>query len=179
MSVKPSVNPAPAVQKKLEKLEKRAKITEALAALESQLPVSSRKPALGPPEPGAAADDDTEASEKATPLAASGLSHGMHILAEFVACVVVGSFLGFWFDRWLGSAPWGLIAFFFLGVAAGFWTLVKASSGPARGPDRGLDRGLANFSETRYRHQREGGTMGDSPKTRKSTEDEETQRRDV
>ncbi len=143
MSVKPSAKPSPAVQKKLEKLEKRAKITEALAALESQLPVSSRNPALGPPEPGAgaAADEDSKASEKATPLAASGLSAGMHILAEFVACVVVGSFLGFWFDRWLGSAPWGLIGFFFLGVAAGFWTLVKASAGPGRGPDRGPGRG--------------------------------------
>ena len=163
MSVKPSVDPAPAVHKKLEKLEKRAKITEALAALESQLPVSSRKPALGHPEPGE--DADTKASEKATPLAASGLSHGMHILAEFVACIAVGSFLGFWFDRWLGSAPWGLIGFFVLGVAAGFWTLVKASSRP------GLDRGLANFSETRYKPRREGGTLEDSPKTRKKTED--------
>ena len=141
MFVKPSVKPSSAVQKKLEKLEKRAKITEALSALESQLPVSSRNPALGHPDPGAksgaAADDATQDTEKATPLAASGLSAGMHILAEFVACVVVGSFLGFWFDRWLGSEPWGLIGFFFLGVAAGFWTLVKASGGPGRGPGRG------------------------------------------
>lgn len=40
--------------------------------------------------------------------------------------MLVGAGLGWWLDRWLGTTPWGFILLLLLGVAAGFWNLIKA-----------------------------------------------------
>jgi len=37
-----------------------------------------------------------------------------------IACVVIGVFLGWLLDRWLGTSPWLLIVCSLLGVAAAF-----------------------------------------------------------
>lgn len=44
---------------------------------------------------------------------------------ELVAGVAVGSFVGYYLDRWLGTTPWFFIICFFLGAAAGFRNLVR------------------------------------------------------
>ncbi len=41
---------------------------------------------------------------------------GIHL----VTCTVVGLVIGYFLDKWLGTAPWLTMIFFFLGVAAGF-----------------------------------------------------------
>jgi ATP synthase protein I len=38
---------------------------------------------------------------------------------SFVLAIVIGSAAGLWIDRTLGSSPWGLLVFFFLGLVAG------------------------------------------------------------
>ena len=37
-----------------------------------------------------------------------------------IACLAVGIFLGWLLDRWLGTTPWLLLVFTFLGIGAAF-----------------------------------------------------------
>ncbi|MBV5335963.1 AtpZ/AtpI family protein, partial [bacterium] len=53
----------------------------------------------------------------------------LRIGTELLAAMVVGVGGGLLFDRWLGTAPWGLIAWFFLGAAAGVLNVYRAISG--------------------------------------------------
>lgn len=48
---------------------------------------------------------------------------------DLVAAVAVGGTLGYFLDRWLGSKPWLMIVFLFLGFAAGFLNIYRAQMG--------------------------------------------------
>ncbi len=75
--------------------------------------------------------------ERAT--TASGYARGFRLSSELVAGVAVGAGLGWLIDRWLGTAPWGLIVFLLLGFAAGVLNVMR-SAGVVRGggvPDDG------------------------------------------
>jgi len=48
---------------------------------------------------------------------------------ELVAAMIVGVGGGLLFDRWLGTAPWGLIVMFFFGSAAGVLNVYRAVTG--------------------------------------------------
>lgn len=48
---------------------------------------------------------------------------------DLVAAVVVGGVLGYGIDRFLGTKPWGMIIFFFLGFAAGFLNIYRSQTG--------------------------------------------------
>jgi len=41
------------------------------------------------------------------------------VLVDMIAGLLVGGFLGYWLDRWLGWAPWSLVTGLVLGFAAG------------------------------------------------------------
>ena len=56
----------------------------------------------------------------------SGLARGLRLSTELVAGVLVGAFIGWALDRWLGISPWGLIVFLLLGFAAGVRNVVRA-----------------------------------------------------
>lgn len=45
---------------------------------------------------------------------------------DLVAALVVGALLGYVIDRWLGTTPWGMIIFLFLGFGAGFLNIYRA-----------------------------------------------------
>ena len=74
------------------------------------------------------------------PRGALGL--GFRMAIELAAALCVGLALGWVFDRLLGTRPWGLIVFFFLGIAAGMVNVFRAAKGvgygnpPAVGGDR-------------------------------------------
>lgn len=53
----------------------------------------------------------------------------LRIGTELLAAMVVGVGGGLLFDYWLGTAPWGLIVWFFLGAAAGVLNVYRAISG--------------------------------------------------
>ena len=55
------------------------------------------------------------------------LGRGFQIAIELVAALCVGLALGWLFDRALGTRPWGLIVFFFLGMAAGMLNVFRAA----------------------------------------------------
>jgi ATP synthase protein I len=57
----------------------------------------------------------------------SALGRAFRMSTEFVAGVIAGGGLGWLFDRWLGTSPWGLIVFLMLGFAAGIYNVMRAS----------------------------------------------------
>ncbi|MDE3176394.1 MAG: AtpZ/AtpI family protein [Pseudomonadota bacterium] len=60
--------------------------------------------------------------------AASAWSLGMKAGSEFVAAVVVGGAIGWGLDWLLHTKPGFTILFFLLGVAAGTWNVIRATS---------------------------------------------------
>jgi ATP synthase protein I len=65
----------------------------------------------------------------------SALARGFRLSTELVAGVLVGAFIGWALDRWLGISPWGMIVFLLLGFAAGVVNVMRAagvSSGPGQ-----------------------------------------------
>ncbi|HEU4660131.1 MAG TPA: AtpZ/AtpI family protein [Pseudolabrys sp.] len=58
---------------------------------------------------------------------ASAFARGFRLSTELVAGVLVGAFIGWLLDRWLGISPWGLIVFVLLGFAAGVLNVMRAA----------------------------------------------------
>ena len=79
------------------------------------------------------------------PQGDSGMSLGMRAGSEFVAAIVVGAGIGWALDHFLGTNPLFLIVFFFIGVAAGVWNVIKLTSpkGGGSGPDSPLSQSEA------------------------------------
>jgi ATP synthase protein I len=78
----------------------------------------------------------------------SGLGLALRVGVDMVAGVVVGAGMGYLLDRWLGTSPWRLVVFFFLGAAGGglnaYRTVTRGGFGqgpPERGDRRGDERG--------------------------------------
>ncbi len=68
---------------------------------------------------------------------AAGLGLGLRIGVELVAGVLVGVLIGWALDRWLGTRPWLMVLFFFLGAAAGIMNAYRVSTGAEREADSG------------------------------------------
>lgn len=58
----------------------------------------------------------------------TAFGQAFRLSSEMVVGVLVGGFIGWWLDYWLGTAPWLLLLFFFLGVAAGILNAVRAAN---------------------------------------------------
>lgn len=52
---------------------------------------------------------------------------GFSIAAQLVAGVLVGGAMGYYLDRWLGSAPWLMVLFLGLGFAAGLMNVIRTA----------------------------------------------------
>ncbi len=111
--------------------------------------MAPEKPADGPPggQPAEAADaelsrrlgslearlrdvDTRKAGGRHDPEAApkmSGIGQAMRLSTEFIAGIIVGGGAGWALDRWLGTRPWGMIVLLMLGMAAGFFNVVRAA----------------------------------------------------
>ena len=66
----------------------------------------------------------------------SAFARGFRLSTELVAGVLVGAFIGWALDRWLGISPWGLIVFLLLGFAAGVVNVMR-TAGISGGPGQG------------------------------------------
>ncbi|WP_182419183.1 AtpZ/AtpI family protein [Bartonella sp. HY038] len=53
-------------------------------------------------------------------------SYAIKLSSEFLAAIVVGVVLGLGFDQLIGTNPWGLIVFLFLGFAAGVMNVLRS-----------------------------------------------------
>jgi len=58
---------------------------------------------------------------------ASAMAVGLRLSSELVAGVVVGTILGWVFDRLLSTSPWGLIVFMLLGFVAGVMNVMRSA----------------------------------------------------
>ena len=58
-----------------------------------------------------------------------GLGLGLRIGVEMVSALGVGLAIGWGLDRWLGTKPWLMVVFFFLGAAAGILNVYRAATG--------------------------------------------------
>jgi ATP synthase protein I len=80
------------------------------------------------------ARDARQAAQTPTGAAARGnslgraMSAGLNVFSEFVAAIVVGAFVGWQADAWLGTKPWLMVAFLGLGTAAGFWNIYRIAA---------------------------------------------------
>ncbi|WP_419903592.1 AtpZ/AtpI family protein [Kiloniella sp.] len=59
--------------------------------------------------------------------AAGGMAVGFRISVEIVAALIMGFGIGYYLDLWLGTKPWLMIIFFFLGIGAAFVNVVRVA----------------------------------------------------
>ena len=71
-------------------------------------------------------------------LPTGGMALAGRVTTELVAGIVVGTFIGWAFDNWLGTTPTLMVVFFFLGSAAGMMNVWRALTG------RGMAAGVVN-----------------------------------
>ncbi len=61
-------------------------------------------------------------------LNSQGMGAGFRIAVEILAALVVGTGLGVLLDYWLGSKPWLMIVFFFVGSAAALRNVIRTAN---------------------------------------------------
>jgi ATP synthase protein I len=71
---------------------------------------------------------EARTTRKRTGFSEEGSSVGYRMVAELVSGVLGGLGLGWLFDKYAGTRPWGLIAGVLLGTVAGVILVVKAAS---------------------------------------------------
>jgi len=79
-----------------------------------------------------------ERQQRKTQLPTGGMALAGRVTTELVAGVVVGTFIGWALDNWLGTTPTLMVVFFFLGSAAGMMNVWRALTG------RGMAAGFVN-----------------------------------
>jgi ATP synthase protein I len=96
----------------------------------------------------------------------SGYGMAFTIATDLVGGLIGGALIGWLLDRWLGSAPWGMIGFFFLGAVAGMWNVYRTVRGydPTLGFQARKPQPAAGENETQRtagaRPDNEGGDRG-------------------
>lgn len=83
--------------------------------------------------------------------ASTGMGLGFRIAVELVAGVAVGTLIGYGLDGWLGTRPWLMVVFFFLGAAAGVMNVYRA----AKGLDDSVGLGQAQRRQEHERQERD------------------------
>ena len=68
---------------------------------------------------------------------ASGLGMAVKIGVEMVSALIVGVGIGWALDLWLGTGPWLMVVFFFLGAAAGVLNVYRSTAGMGAGDGDG------------------------------------------
>lgn len=67
---------------------------------------------------------DDSKTENAQSMSLASLT--FRYATEFVAAVIVGLAIGYFVDHYFGTAPWGILIWLGLGMAAGILSIVRA-----------------------------------------------------
>ncbi|WP_343560237.1 AtpZ/AtpI family protein [Kiloniella sp. b19] len=59
--------------------------------------------------------------------AATGMAIGFRIAVEIMAALAIGFGIGYFLDQWLGTKPWLMILFFFLGIGGAFMNVMRVA----------------------------------------------------
>ncbi|MBB3656407.1 ATP synthase protein I [Rhizobium sp. BK650] len=81
-------------------------------------------------------DMKEEAREASAEQSRKGYAQAMKLSSEFISAIVVGAVLGYLLDRFVGTAPWGLIVLLLLGFCAGVLNVLRAAGKVAQPLDR-------------------------------------------
>ena len=79
-----------------------------------------------------------ERQHRKNQLPTGGMALAGRVTTELVAGVVVGTFIGWALDKWLGTTPTLMVVFFFIGSAAGMMNVWRALTG------QGMAAGFVN-----------------------------------
>ncbi|MEZ2222324.1 AtpZ/AtpI family protein [Rhizobium sp. RCC_161_2] len=85
---------------------------------------------------------DDDRAEVRAEVSRKGYAQAMKLSSEFIAAIIVGAVLGYVFDRFVGTAPWGMIILLLLGFCAGVLNVLR-SAGKVATPmleKHGLDK---------------------------------------
>ncbi|QND49694.1 F0F1 ATP synthase assembly protein [Rhizobium lusitanum] len=74
-----------------------------------------------------AAVREGERGEVRAEVSRKGYAQAMKISSEFIAAIIVGAVLGYVFDRFVGTAPWGMIILLLLGFCAGVLNILRSA----------------------------------------------------
>jgi ATP synthase protein I len=74
--------------------------------------------------------------EQSAQARASAMAVGLRLSSELVAGVLVGALLGWGFDRFLSTSPWGLIIFVLVGFTAGVMNVMRSAGVMAKQAER-------------------------------------------
>ncbi|MBX4865519.1 MULTISPECIES: AtpZ/AtpI family protein [Rhizobium] len=77
-----------------------------------------------------------EASEARAEESRKGYAQAMKLSSEFISAIVVGAVLGYVLDRFVGTAPWGLIVLLLLGFCAGVLNVLRSAGKVSQPLDR-------------------------------------------
>ena len=55
------------------------------------------------------------------------MGEGLKYASEFSAAIIVGAALGYFADKYIGTAPWGLVIGLMLGLGAAILNVVRAA----------------------------------------------------
>ena len=55
------------------------------------------------------------------------MGQGLKIAVDLVVGVAFGGFVGWWLDRYFGTAPWLMVVLFILGFAAGMMNVIRTA----------------------------------------------------
>ena len=72
------------------------------------------------------AREDESRDEKAE-QSRKGYAQAMKLSSEFISAIIVGAILGYLFDRFVGTAPWGMVVFLLLGFCAGVLNVLRSA----------------------------------------------------
>jgi len=62
------------------------------------------------------------------PVDNSGMAAGLRVAVDFIAGLAVGVAIGIALDAWLGTSPWLLVLFFFLGFGAAVMNVIRTAN---------------------------------------------------
>ncbi|WP_412051486.1 AtpZ/AtpI family protein [Hoeflea sp. Naph1] len=72
--------------------------------------------------------------------AANGYALAVKLSSEFIAGVIVGALLGYLIDKFMGTAPWGMIVFLLLGFCAGVLNVLRSTGAVAQSDSTGRNK---------------------------------------
>jgi ATP synthase protein I len=75
-----------------------------------------------------AQDQEAERTGRARKPGDANYRLGNQVLSYLIGGPAGGALIGWVLDRMLGTSPWLLLILLFLGMAAGFWNIVKLSN---------------------------------------------------
>lgn len=70
---------------------------------------------------------DEQARDAQSEQSRKGYAQAMKLSSEFISAIVVGAILGYLFDRFVGTAPWGMIVLLLLGFCAGVLNVLRSA----------------------------------------------------